>query len=576
VKGRVRLDTPAMRVAVSVPVGVLLLYVAFTESVARPVLTAALLGVGALLAIGAVWASTRPGGVPEAGQIGAGLVGVGLLPALLVEGLATPADAFGLLFVLVVVVAAFTMDGAPRWTLLGWTLAMWLLALWWDGLRDADLLLFHLGGGVIVLATVVRTANALGDAVTAEARARADTEQRAELLARLLRVHTLERDEVLETVVDGLIDAGFDTASLRIVDGDALVLAAGRGPSQIAMPERISWEVGLPGRAVRSGRVETIEGQREAVGAQLGATTTGAVAMPFRADGRLEGVLTAVSHDHTVSENQRETVELLASLAGRAIRRAGLYEDDEATMAGLRRLEARTQDFVSTVSHELRTPLTVVQGLGQMLRTRWEDLSPDRRDDLLRRVDANASRLAQMVRSLLDTSAFEEGHIEVQPERIELAPLLGVLLHRLASVTAGHPVSVDVPEDTTVHADRALLEHVFENLLANTAKHTPQGTQVRVVARPLAGGVEVVVSDDGPGIPEADLPHVLDRFYRGGEPASRPPGGLGLGLALVRQILVAHGADLELTSEPGAGTRFAFVLPRTGDPGSTGRQGPPR
>ena len=236
-----------------------------------------------------------------------------------------------------------------------------------------------------------------------------------------------------------------------------------------------------------------------------------------------------------------------------------------------RRIAADAREQGHLTSRQLRIPRGVdpIPLLAEELLRLADDVGLAARreatlNDLLRRVDANASRLSQMVRSLLDTSAFEEGHIEVQPERIELAPLLGVLLHRLASVTAGHPVSVDVPEDTTVHADRALLEHVFENLLANTAKHTPQGTQVRVVARPLAGGVEVVVSDDGPGIPETDLPHVLDRFYRGGEPASRPPGGLGLGLALVRQILVAHGADLELTSEPGAGTRFAFVLPRTG------------
>jgi signal transduction histidine kinase len=560
VRRRVSLDHPAMRVAVSAPVTALLIYVLTTGRVTRPGLVVGLLGLGAALAVGILWSSGRPGGVRQGTQLAGGMVGVGLLPLLLLVGLQAPAEAFGLLFVLVVVVAAFTMPGRARVVLLGWTLAMWFVSLWGDGLRDPDLLLFHLGGGALVVTTVVGTANALGHAVAAEARARADTEQRAELLARLLRVHTLEPDEVLRTVVDGLLDAGFDAASLRVLEGEDLVLAHGRVPASLELPDRIHRDAGLPGRAVRSGRVELVAGA-DLEAERLGPGTTAAVAAPLYAEDRLVGAITALSFGPQVTDSQLETVGLLASLAGRSLQRARLYEADEETVRELRRLETHTQDFVSTVSHELRTPLTVVQGLGQMLRARWDDLAPVRRADLLRRVDANASRLAQMVRSLLDTSAFEEGRIEVRPERIALASLIEGVLHRLATVTASHPVAVDVARDIVVNADRGLVEHVLENLLTNTAKHTPQGTNVHIAARPHPDGVEVLVGDDGPGIPEEDLPHVLDRFYRGGEPSSRPPGGLGLGLALVRQILEAHDSELRVSSSEGEGTEFAFVLP---------------
>jgi signal transduction histidine kinase len=555
----VRIGTPALRVALAAPVLVVLVYVVLAAQIVRPGIVFGLLGVGAALTGGTLWLLARPGGLQEAGQLTIGMVGVGLLP-LFLHGLATPAHAFGLLFALIIVVVGFTMADWWRMGLLAWVLASWFVALWWDGLREPDLLLLHLGGGALVATTVVRTANALGHAVASEARARADTEQRAELLGRLLRVHTLERDEVLQTVVDGIRDAGFDAASLRVLDGDDLVLAAGRVPPSVALPERMYREVGLAGRAVRSGRMEVVVGEALAE-AEVGPSTTGAVAAPLYADDRLEGVITALCFGPEITSSQLETIELLASLGGRALLRAGLYEADEVTVGELRRLETHTRDFVSTVSHELRTPLTVVQGLGQMLRARWDDLAPVRRDDLLRRVDANANRLAQMVRSLLDTSAFEEGRIEIRPERIAVGPLIDGVLHRLTTVTASHPVAVDVAEGLAVEADRGLMEHVLENLLTNTAKHTPQGTNVHLAARAHPDGVEITVGDDGPGIPEEDLPHVRDRFYRGGEPSSRPPGGLGLGLALVCQILEAHGSDLHVHSVVGEGTDFTFVVP---------------
>jgi K+-sensing histidine kinase KdpD len=568
VKGEITLASPAMRIAISLPATALLLYSLVTDRVREPVLAFSLLAAGVALAVVAVWRSTRRRGLTDLDQVLTGLTGLAILPIFLVEGIDTGPEGFGLLYVLVIVIVAFTMDGWRRQTLLAWSLAMWFVTLWWGGVREPDLLLFHLGGGAIVVATVTRTANALGHAVTSEARARAATEQRAELLARLLRVHTLEREEVLETVVDGLLDTGFDAASLRVVDGEELVLAAGRGEAVLSMPDRIRSDAGLPGRCLRSGRVETVEGPEQAAAAQLSRETAGAVAVPVYADGRLEGVIAGVSRRERITAEQLATVELLASLTGRTLRRAELYAADEATVVELQGLESRTQDFVSTVSHELRTPLTVVQGLAQTLSTRWDDLDADRRDDLLRRVDANASRLTQMVRSLLDTSAFEEGRIEVHAGRVQLRPLVEDLLHRLASVTAQHPVVIDVPDGLALQADRSLLEHVLENLLTNTAKHTPEGTRVDIAAREVEGGVELVVADDGPGIPAADLPHVLDRFYRGGDPASRPAGGLGLGLALARQILEAHGAELHLESVEGEGTRFSFVLPRA-TPGGT-------
>jgi K+-sensing histidine kinase KdpD len=560
-KDAAALESPALRLALGIPVLTLLAFVVFHGGVAAPAVVAALLLVGVALAVVTLALASRSG-VPGWWRVTATCVGVGLLPVLLVEGLAAPVDTFSLLFVLILVIGAFTYPDRMRTLIFVWTLGAWGVTLWWDGVRAIDLILLHIGAGALVAYTVSRTADALGRAFAGQAVSRQDAERRADLLARILEVHTLDREEVLQAVLEGLEDVGFAAVSVRVPEGDELVLAAGVGLDG-DLEDRIPVEGTWPGMAVRSGRIERIRDRERMTALGIEAAAAEAIAVPIGSDDRPAAVVAAITLDGPVRPQQREAIELLSSLAGRALRRADVYAADRRTVVELQRLEAHTQDFLSTVSHELRTPLTVVQGLGRMLRTRWDDLDPERREDLVRRVDANAARLAQMVRSLLDTSAFEEGRMVPELQVVSLDILIEGLLHRLASVTAAHPVVVDVPDDVDVLADPALVAHVLENLLTNTAKHTPQGTRITLSAHPAGDDrVEVVVTDEGPGIPESDLPHVLDRFYRGGDPVSRPAGGLGLGLALASQILAAHDSELHVDSEEGHGARFSFQLQR--------------
>lgn len=570
--GRLVFDQPGMRVAVSVPVVVLLVFVIATGGMARPLLGGGLLLLAGVIAMVTLLLLGRQGGVPTWWQVVATLVAMGTLPALLVEGLGGPVEVFSLVFVLAALIGAFTYPAPVRAPLLAWVVAAWLGALWWGGLHEIDLLLLHVGAGGLIAYSVVRTADALEHAARGAAASAEAAERRADLLARMLDVHGLDREDVLQALLDGLADVGFAAASVRVPVEDRLALVAGRG-----LHGRLATEIStvdqLPGRALRTGRVEVVHdrGQLDQLGIEPEAVA--AIAVPVSVEDAPAAVITAITTDGPIRPYQREAIELLAILAGRNLRRAQLFEADEHTVSELRRLESRTQDFVSTVSHELRTPLTVVQGLGQTLHDRWDELEPDRRHDLLRRVDANAGRLAEMVRSLLDTSAFEEGSIRLVPEPVELRELVRGLLDRLASVTAAHPVQVQVPGDLWVWADRSLIGNVLENLLTNTAKHTSQGTRIDITADVVDGDdqmgdgggdgvVEIAIVDDGPGIPAEDLPHVLDRFYRGGHPTSRPPGGLGLGLALADQIVAAHGSQLTIASEEGQGARFAFRLER--------------
>ena len=499
------------------------------------------------------------------------LVGLAVLPLLLVEALGAPVEVLSLLFVLMIIVVGFSYRGRARVPLLVAALAAWLVTLWWGGLRAGDLLVLHVGAGIVIAYSVLHTADALERAAARAGEAAEAAEHRAELLSRMLDVHTLDRDEVLQAVVDGLADVGFAAVSVRVPADDRLELAAGRGLHD-RLTASIAAEGQLPGLALTGRDLAVVDDPRLLAELGVEPEATSAIAVPAEVDGLLEAVVTAIVVDGPIRDHQREAIELLAQQAARALRRSRLFAVDEHTVVELQRLESRTQDFISTVSHELRTPLTVVQGLGRTLHERWAELDPDRRRDLLRRVDGNAARLAEMVRTLLDTSAFEEGRIALDEEPIEVRELLEGMLHRLASVTAAHPVHVRLPEGLWVVGDRSLLGTVLENLLTNTAKHTPQGTRIDIHAEVLDDGwVEVEVADDGPGIAAEDLPHVLDRFYRGGDPVSRPAGGLGLGLALADQILTAHGSRLELQSQEGEGVRFRFRLPRAPAPSAERR-----
>lgn len=400
-------------------------------------------------------------------------------------------------------------------------------------------------------------------------RARSEAEAREQVLLRLLRTDSLQPQEVLEAVVDGLHAAGFDLCTVRLLDEAAGVLryVAGRGVPGTEVAAEVPLEQGFGGRVLRTGGPVVVDDYSAMPGAlrpDLG--FAGVIGVPLGAGQRPTAVLMAARRHEPLTGGQRAIAIELSEQAGRALEQALRYETMAADVAQLQALDARASDFVATVSHELRTPLTVVQGLGQTLAQRWSDLDTEMRVDLAGRLHANVERLASMVASLAETSALQQGDLTVHAEVVDLAALVDRVLHRLATLRAAHPVEVAIAHGVEVVADPRLLEHVFENLLGNVVRHTPQGTAVRVAAEMEADRVEVEVVDAGPGITPQDLPYVLERFYRGGDPTSRPSGGLGLGLALADQVVAAHGGRLEVASEPGAGTTFRFSLPRRARP----------
>jgi two-component system, OmpR family, sensor kinase len=227
---------------------------------------------------------------------------------------------------------------------------------------------------------------------------------------------------------------------------------------------------------------------------------------------------------------------------------------------------ARQRAFASDASHELRTPLTVIQGMGKTLVHRGAELDDETRAELMARMNRNADSLADIIDRLLDFSQLDAGRLELRPEPFDLGELVRRSVDRLASLFGDREVSLEVDEGLVVVADPRLIERVLDNLASNAAKHTLDTAHVTVSASALDGtGVaRVAVSDDGPGIPPADLAHLGERFYRGSDVIARRTRGAGLGLAFARQVVELHGEELLIESELGRGSTFSFRLPLLG------------
>lgn len=223
-------------------------------------------------------------------------------------------------------------------------------------------------------------------------------------------------------------------------------------------------------------------------------------------------------------------------------------------------VEAAKSDFLSTISHELRTPLTSIKGSLQVLGRGLDALPNDVADQMISVTSRGAERLERLVMNLLVVSQLDSGTMAVFPDEVSLND---VVLDRVEALLFDHPTkSVDLPDEPiVVRADRERVAHVLEHLLENARKFGgPHGTIV-VSARLDSGYARVSVSDEGPGIPEADRERVFERFVRLGNILTRETQGAGVGLFIAKRSVEAMGGHISVDSEPGKGSTFTMMLP---------------
>ncbi|MEU9185818.1 HAMP domain-containing sensor histidine kinase [Streptomyces sp. NPDC048484] len=248
-----------------------------------------------------------------------------------------------------------------------------------------------------------------------------------------------------------------------------------------------------------------------------------------------------------------------------------MLEHIDDSLAVRTEAEQRLRRFVADASHELRTPLMSVRGYADLFQYAAAN-EPEEREKHLARLRAEAARMGVLLDDLLLLARLDAAEVEA-PLRLEDADLPELVRQAADAFRASHPehplsaaagpgsVGLRLPLDVL------RIRQVLDNLLTNAAVHTPAGTEVAVEVSVASGAAVVKVTDSGPGIPAADQEHVFDRFFRVDKARSRDRGGSGLGLAVARSLVRAHGGTIDLESHPGS-TTFTMTIPRTKAPAS--------
>jgi len=228
--------------------------------------------------------------------------------------------------------------------------------------------------------------------------------------------------------------------------------------------------------------------------------------------------------------------------------------------AELDQLDRLRRDLVANVSHELKTPISALRAHLENLLDGVERPDPETLQVML----TQSERLGRLVDQLLDLSRLESGDVPLHREDVPLAPLVSEVLSEIEVARAGRGVEIrgSVPGDLpSVYADRERIHQVLFNLLDNAVRFTPEGGRVTVSAETHDGSIDVHVADTGPGIPPEHLPRLFERFYRADPARAQKDGGTGIGLAIARSVVEAHGGRIWADSRPGEGSMFTFELP---------------
>jgi hypothetical protein len=234
-----------------------------------------------------------------------------------------------------------------------------------------------------------------------------------------------------------------------------------------------------------------------------------------------------------------------------------------AQMAQLQSVDAARREMLANLSHDLRTPITTLLAHLESLQMEEAPLNEQERREYIDVSIRQGRRIARLIEQLLEAAKLEAGQISARPEVFPIGELLHDVVHKLALAARERGVSLGAsvqPEGLRVNGDIALLERVFDNLIENALRHTPDGGQVTVSACRAGGRAQVVVSDSGVGMTPEEAARAFDRFYRGDHGRSTTSGRTGLGLAIVKSILDLHGSTISVDSRPGHGTSFRFDL----------------
>ncbi len=320
--------------------------------------------------------------------------------------------------------------------------------------------------------------------------------------------------------------------------------------------------------AVRTGEMVWVVGDQiaqrypdlESLRNMTGARTWGA--LPIFFEGRTLGAIGVQSISvRDLTDDERELLLALGRQCGQALERARLHDATQAARAEAERANRAKDDFLAMLGHELRNPLSPILTAVQLMRARGETASAREQNIIERQVN----HLIHLVDDLLDISRITRGKVELDRRPHKLTTVVSKAVEVVTPLLEerGHRLTVSVPqEEVWLDIDDFRICQVLTNLLTNAAKYTTRKGVIDLAARLEGPNIEIRVTDNGIGIGPDLLPHVFDLFVQGLQTSDRRQGGLGIGLALVRNLVKLHGGTVRVTSEgAGKGTEFVVSLP---------------
>ncbi len=268
-------------------------------------------------------------------------------------------------------------------------------------------------------------------------------------------------------------------------------------------------------------------------------------------------VILAPNEAHGFTERDLELARGIADITSLALGNASRFHELEQAADRLRALDEMKNMFLDAVSHELRTPLAAVLGIALTLQRRDMELTREDQFDLVSRLATNARKLERLLSDLLDLDRLTRGILRPNRHPTDVGALVRRVVEN-CDFLDHHAVTIEAAP-VSIPLDGAKVERIVENLLANTARHTPAGTRVRVSVAPCDGGVEVCVEDDGPGIPPDLRESIFQPFQQGPNRNPHSPG-VGIGLSLVARFAELHGGRAWVEERDGGGACFRVYL----------------
>jgi signal transduction histidine kinase len=291
------------------------------------------------------------------------------------------------------------------------------------------------------------------------------------------------------------------------------------------------------------------------------------LALPMMREDVPMGVLTLIrSEVRPFTEKQIELVSTFADQAAIAIENVRLFDEIQDKSRQLAEASQHKSQFLANMSHELRTPLNAIIGLTEMMVTNAARFGTEKAAEPLQRVHRAGTHLLGLINQVLDLSKIEAGKLELNPQTVELAPLINEIIGTAGQLAEQNQnrLVVEVPDDLgALTVDPMRLRQILLNLLSNACKFTKQG-EVKLKARRLIDGrdwIELAVADSGIGMTPEQQAKLFEEFSQADKTTVQRFGGTGLGLAITRKLARMMGGDVTVTSEMGKGSVFTVRLP---------------